>query len=155
MAEPATADDAHVVGQVLLIPFEHPRVGVGHLGPGVGLELFPGGDGASSLGHELTPAGAPQPSGIIGSVIVERHGQAFDAGPHMVITQETLDDDLGLDVEIRVIGIESIPQMEPPGHSLADLLIEKQFDVVRALRRALAEDAAVAQLLPIGGHRIA
>jgi hypothetical protein len=79
------ANDAHVVGQMLLEPFEHRKIRVLGVGPGVGLELVPIGDRAAVLFHKVAPALARQVGGLLGHQAVGRHRHAHRLAEHIVV----------------------------------------------------------------------
>ncbi len=114
MRKAAAADDAHIVGQVGLDTIRDAFVvSLLQVGPGIRLEFVPVGDGAGVLVNILATIGALQVRRVVGDDPMKRHINAFQPATNVVIAEETLDDDLTLEFEIGVSGVQPIEKIEP------------------------------------------
>jgi len=151
MGEAAGADDAHVVGEVLLIPLEGAGIEAFGVGPGVGLKFGPTGDGSGVLIDEAPAALASEGGGVLGGETAEGHVDVFEAAADVVVAEESLEGDLAAEVEEGVGGVEAFEEAESLADGLLDFGVDEELDEMDAAWRGVATDA-LQEGVKVGGN---
>jgi len=124
------ADDTHVVREVLFIPLQRPGGSLGGIGPGVSLELLPGGDGTAVLVDETTSAASREQCGVLGDLAGEGHIDSLHTAANKIIPKEGLNRDLPFFVVKGIFTVQSVFKPKPFANSGLDFLIEEELDIV-------------------------
>ena len=147
------AHDAHIVGHVLLQPFEAARLRLRDVRPGILLEFVPVSDRSSVLIDEGAASSTLEARGVLGDVAIRGIRHVADAAFDVVVAQEPRQCYRSLKVRIRLRGVDVVPDAVAANDLLLHFSIEKELHDVDALRSSLAAHAAQ-EFLVVGSDRL-